>query len=130
MNSLHTKIPKKIDLRPKKHHGFYIFIWIMGMLLPPLGECVHDGHGACGFVMGRMGDFREWLGQPEAYRPGGRLTGVSSLGARPVDPIWALLAMMSTLSDLWEMSADGSHRCPIRYRYRLLHQCHPDDLWL
>ena len=87
MNSLHTKIPKKIDLRPKKHHGFYIFIWIMGMLLPPLGECVHDGHGACAFVMGRMGDSGQWLGHPEAYRPGGRRTGASSLGARPLDPV-------------------------------------------
>ena len=38
MSSLHTKLPKKLDLRPKKHHGFQFFLWALGMLLPPLGE--------------------------------------------------------------------------------------------
>lgn len=31
-------LPKKIDLTPKKHHGFQVILFILGMLVPPLGE--------------------------------------------------------------------------------------------
>ena len=34
------KLPKKISLKPKKHHGFQVFLWLLGLLLPPLGEFV------------------------------------------------------------------------------------------
>jgi hypothetical protein len=40
-------IPSKISLKPKKHHGYFVVIWICGMLLPPLGEWmsdVNEGH--------------------------------------------------------------------------------------
>jgi hypothetical protein len=35
-------IPSKISLKPKRHHGYFVVIWICGMLLPPLGEFMVD----------------------------------------------------------------------------------------
>jgi hypothetical protein len=31
-------LPKKIDLRPKKHHGWTFLIFLFGFFLPPFGE--------------------------------------------------------------------------------------------
>jgi hypothetical protein len=31
-------LPKKIDLKPKRHHGMQVVIFICGFLFPPLGE--------------------------------------------------------------------------------------------
>lgn len=36
--SYNHHLPKKIDLRPKKHHGFQVVLWLLGLLVPPLGE--------------------------------------------------------------------------------------------
>jgi hypothetical protein len=36
--SLNHYLPQKVDLTPKKHHGFNVLLFILGMLLPPLGE--------------------------------------------------------------------------------------------
>lgn len=30
-------IPTKIDLTPKRHHGYAVLLFIMGTLFPPLG---------------------------------------------------------------------------------------------
>jgi len=36
--SLNHHLPKKVDLTPKRHHGFNVLLFILGCLLPPLGE--------------------------------------------------------------------------------------------
>jgi hypothetical protein len=36
--SMNHVLPKKIDVKPKKHHGFYVVLVLLGWLLPPLGE--------------------------------------------------------------------------------------------
>lgn len=36
---LPRRVPQKIDLKPKKHHGFFFLIWFLGFLVPPLGGC-------------------------------------------------------------------------------------------
>jgi hypothetical protein len=36
--SMNQYLPKKVDLTPKRHHGFNVLLFILGMLLPPLGE--------------------------------------------------------------------------------------------
>lgn len=41
------KLPKKISLKPKKHHGFQVFLWLLGLLLPPLGELYSRSGGTC-----------------------------------------------------------------------------------
>ena len=33
-----TYIPTKIDLTPRRHHGYAVLLFIMGTLFPPLGE--------------------------------------------------------------------------------------------
>jgi len=32
------RIPPKIDLTPRRHHGYAVLLFIMGTLLPPLGN--------------------------------------------------------------------------------------------
>ncbi|OWZ76592.1 hypothetical protein C366_05032 [Cryptococcus neoformans Tu401-1] len=44
------KLPKKISLKPKKHHGFQVFLWLLGLLLPPLAVAVRFGIGVDFFV--------------------------------------------------------------------------------
>lgn len=36
--SLNHVLPKKISLVPKKHHGFLFILFLLGCVLPPLGE--------------------------------------------------------------------------------------------
>ena len=36
--SYNHHLPKKLDLTPKKHHGFQVVLWLLGMLLPPIGK--------------------------------------------------------------------------------------------
>lgn len=31
-------IPQKIDLTPKRHHGYAVLLFILGTLFPPLGK--------------------------------------------------------------------------------------------
>jgi hypothetical protein len=31
------QVPTKIDLTPRRHHGYAVLLFIMGTLLPPLG---------------------------------------------------------------------------------------------
>jgi len=31
------RIPPKLDLTPRRHHGYAVLLFIMGTLLPPLG---------------------------------------------------------------------------------------------
>jgi hypothetical protein len=38
--SLNHYLPKKVSLKPKKHHGFTLVLFLLGLLLPPLGEWV------------------------------------------------------------------------------------------
>lgn len=33
-----TYIPTKVDLTPRRHHGYAVLLFIMGTLFPPLGE--------------------------------------------------------------------------------------------
>lgn len=33
-------VPTKVDLTPKRHHGFQFVLFLLGWLLPPLGECL------------------------------------------------------------------------------------------
>lgn len=35
-------IPKKIDLTPKRHHGYSVLLFILGSLFPPLGTCTES----------------------------------------------------------------------------------------
>lgn len=30
-------VPKKIELKPKRHHGYLVMLFIMGTLFPPMG---------------------------------------------------------------------------------------------
>ncbi|GFZ48730.1 hypothetical protein JCM24511_06479 [Saitozyma sp. JCM 24511] len=39
--SLNHYLPKKISLKPKRHHGFYFFLFLLGLLLPPLDFPCH-----------------------------------------------------------------------------------------
>lgn len=36
---MRTKLPDKIEFKPKKHHGWTGLIILFGFLLPPLGKC-------------------------------------------------------------------------------------------
>lgn len=38
MSSHTAYIPSKIDLTPKRHHGYAVLLFILGTLLPPLGQ--------------------------------------------------------------------------------------------
>lgn len=31
-------LPQKVDLTPKRHHGFQVLLFFLGWLLPPLGK--------------------------------------------------------------------------------------------
>ena len=31
-------VPQKVDLTPRRHHGYAVLLFIMGTLFPPLGE--------------------------------------------------------------------------------------------
>jgi hypothetical protein len=46
MSNLQSKIPKKIDLTPKKHHGFQALLILFGFLLPPIAVALRFGIGA------------------------------------------------------------------------------------
>ncbi|KAL7418384.1 hypothetical protein Q5752_006842 [Cryptotrichosporon argae] len=48
--SYNHKIPKKISLKPKAHHGFQFFIFILGFLLPPLAVAARFGIGTDFFI--------------------------------------------------------------------------------
>jgi len=54
--SLQSKIPKKIDLTPKKHHGFQAVLMLFGFLLPPIAVALRFGIG-----MSPMGLPALWL---------------------------------------------------------------------
>lgn len=43
MQNLQAKIPKKVDLRPKKHHGFHVLLMIFGFLMPPIAVAMRFG---------------------------------------------------------------------------------------
>jgi hypothetical protein len=38
LSAMPVRVPQKISLVPKKHHGWFFVIWLCGFLLPPLGE--------------------------------------------------------------------------------------------
>ena len=40
--SLNHHLPKKFDPIPKRHHWYTFFIFLCGMLLPPIGEFCAD----------------------------------------------------------------------------------------
>ncbi|WVO14276.1 hypothetical protein L204_101908 [Cryptococcus depauperatus] len=44
--SLNHHLPKKVDLTPKKHHGFLFVLLILGFLLPPLAVAARFGIGS------------------------------------------------------------------------------------
>lgn len=44
------RLPKKIDLTPKRHHGFNVILFIFGMLLPPLAVAARFGIGRDFFI--------------------------------------------------------------------------------
>jgi hypothetical protein len=41
MSSTYGVIPQKIELKPKKHHGYSVLLFIMGTLFPPLGKATY-----------------------------------------------------------------------------------------
>lgn len=45
--SYNHMLPKKVSLKPKKHHGFQVFLWLLGLLLPPLGKLFPRLGSAC-----------------------------------------------------------------------------------
>ncbi|KAF5357912.1 hypothetical protein D9756_001570 [Leucocoprinus leucothites] len=65
MSSYH--IPGKVDLTPKRHHGYAILLFIMGTLLPPLAVAARFGIGKdfwlnllltlCGYIPGHGHNF-------------------------------------------------------------------------
>ncbi|BEI84888.1 hypothetical protein CcaverHIS002_0502890 [Cutaneotrichosporon cavernicola] len=60
-------LPKKIDLTPKRHHGFYVVLFIFGMILPPVAVALRFGIGRdffinciltlCGYIPGHGHNF-------------------------------------------------------------------------
>lgn len=48
--SYNHHLPKKLDLTPKKHHGFQVVLWLLGMLLPPIAILVRFGVGKDLFI--------------------------------------------------------------------------------
>ena len=38
MSSTYGVVPQKIELKPKRHHGYTVLLFIMGTLFPPLGD--------------------------------------------------------------------------------------------
>lgn len=45
MSNLQAKIPKKVDLRPKKHHGFHLLLVLFGIVMPPIAVALRFGPG-------------------------------------------------------------------------------------
>jgi len=60
-------IPSKIDLKPKRHHGYSVLLFILGTLFPPLAVAARFGIGKdfwlnllltiCGYIPGHMHNF-------------------------------------------------------------------------
>ncbi|KAK4685936.1 hypothetical protein P7C73_g4199, partial [Tremellales sp. Uapishka_1] len=48
--SMNHHIPKKISFKPKKHHGFQAFLFLMGCLLPPIAVAFRFGIGTDFFI--------------------------------------------------------------------------------
>ncbi|WWC94883.1 hypothetical protein V866_001734 [Kwoniella sp. B9012] len=48
--SMNHHLPKKISLVPKKHHGFQFFLFLCGLLLPPIAVAVRFGIGKDFFI--------------------------------------------------------------------------------
>ncbi|RSH91877.1 hypothetical protein EHS25_009247 [Saitozyma podzolica] len=48
--SLNHYLPKKISLKPKKHHGFTLVLFLLGLLLPPLAVAARFGIGKDFFI--------------------------------------------------------------------------------
>ncbi|WWC91695.1 uncharacterized protein L201_006641 [Kwoniella dendrophila CBS 6074] len=48
--SLNHHLPKKISLAPKRHHGFQVFLFICGFLLPPIAVAFRFGIGTDFFI--------------------------------------------------------------------------------
>lgn len=44
MDSYRLPTVTREDLKPKKHHGYTVLIFIVGTLLPPVGERHHVGN--------------------------------------------------------------------------------------
>ncbi|KAK1921995.1 hypothetical protein DB88DRAFT_496814 [Papiliotrema laurentii] len=65
--SMNHVLPKKIDLKPKKYHGFYVVLVLLGWLLPPLAIAARFGIGidffinviltCCGYFPGHFHNF-------------------------------------------------------------------------
>ncbi|GHJ85948.1 hypothetical protein NliqN6_2350 [Naganishia liquefaciens] len=61
------RAPTVISLKPRKHHGFFVLIWLCGLLLPPLAVAVRFGIGTdffinviltiCGYFPGHFHNF-------------------------------------------------------------------------
>ncbi|KDR81614.1 hypothetical protein GALMADRAFT_89750 [Galerina marginata CBS 339.88] len=60
-------VPKKIELKPKRHHGYAVFLFIMGTVFPPLAVAARFGIGKdfwlnllltiCGYIPGHVHNF-------------------------------------------------------------------------
>ncbi|KAF9464704.1 hypothetical protein BDZ94DRAFT_1255712 [Collybia nuda] len=60
-------VPKKIDLKPKRHHGYAVLLFIMGTLFPPMAVAARFGIGkdfwlnllltVCGYIPGHGHNF-------------------------------------------------------------------------
>lgn len=48
--SYNHHLPKKIDLTPKKHHGFQFLLFLCGVLLPPIAVALRFGIGTDFFI--------------------------------------------------------------------------------
>ncbi|TFK42580.1 hypothetical protein BDQ12DRAFT_676444 [Crucibulum laeve] len=60
-------VPQKVDLTPRRHHGYAVFLFIMGTLFPPLAVAARFGIGkdfwlnllltVCGYIPGHVHNF-------------------------------------------------------------------------
>ncbi|GMK55637.1 hypothetical protein CspeluHIS016_0206930 [Cutaneotrichosporon spelunceum] len=60
-------LPKKIEVKPRRHHAFYVVLFIFGMLLPPIAVALRFGIGRdffinciltlCGYIPGHGHNF-------------------------------------------------------------------------
>ena len=50
MDSYRLPTVTREDLKPKKHHGYAVLIFIVGTLLPPVGEFHHVGNAPVGLT--------------------------------------------------------------------------------
>jgi len=48
--SMNHHLPKKISLKPKRHHGFQAVLFLLGMILPPLAVAARFGIGSDFFI--------------------------------------------------------------------------------